>query len=111
MFNGGETDLQAIASSNVNEDAGKLQEGGTAMMTYGDLIQQFDPEGSGCNELGLGCWTYMWFIGDDWIVTRIICRYSTCANKNKDLGTVYQQHCCHLTNKLFQQHVSACKLL
>jgi hypothetical protein len=52
MFNGGETDLQAIASSNVNEEAGKFQEGGTAMMTYGDLIQQFDPEGSGHDELG-----------------------------------------------------------
>ncbi len=47
MFNSGETELQAIASHNRNEDAGKFQEGGTAMMVYGDLIQQFDPEVSG----------------------------------------------------------------
>jgi hypothetical protein len=68
-------------------------------MTYGELIQHFDPEGSGCNELGLGRWTYMRFMGDDRIVTRIICRYSPCTNKNKDLGTVYQHHCRRLINK------------
>jgi hypothetical protein len=100
MFNGGETDMQAIASRNVNEEVGKFQEGGTAMMTYGDLIQQFDSEGSGRTELGLGCWTYMQFIGDDRTVTRIMCGYSPCINKKKDLGTVYQQHCRHLINKL-----------
>jgi hypothetical protein len=43
MFNGGETELRAIASHNRNEEVGKFQEGGTAMMVYGDLIQQFDP--------------------------------------------------------------------
>ncbi len=45
MFNRGETDLQAIALNNAHKEVGKFQEGGTAMMTYGDLIQQFDPEG------------------------------------------------------------------
>jgi hypothetical protein len=44
MFNGGETELWAIASHNRNEELGKFQEGGTAMMVYGDLIQQFDLE-------------------------------------------------------------------
>jgi hypothetical protein len=47
MFNGRETELRAIVSHNRNKDAGKFQEGGTAMMVYGDLIQQFDPEESG----------------------------------------------------------------
>jgi hypothetical protein len=47
MFNGGETELRAIASHNRSEDVGKFQEGGTAMMVYSNLIQQFDPEGSG----------------------------------------------------------------
>jgi hypothetical protein len=63
IFKGGETELQAIASKNVHKEVGKFQEGGTAMMTYGNLIQQFDPEGSGHNNLGLGaldfyevCW-------------------------------------------------------
>ncbi len=39
MFNGGETDLQAIASHNVHETVGKYQEGGTAMISYGNLIR------------------------------------------------------------------------
>ncbi len=47
MFNGGETKLRTIAAHNVNEDTGKFQEGGTAMLVFGDLIEQFDPEGSG----------------------------------------------------------------
>jgi hypothetical protein len=55
MFNGGETELRAIALNNVHKEVGKFQEGGMAMMTYGNLIQQFDPEGSGRDNLGLGC--------------------------------------------------------
>jgi hypothetical protein len=100
MFNGGKTELRAIASHNRNKDAGKFQEGGTAMMVYGNLIQQFDPEKSGRDNLGLGRWAYMKFNGDNNITTQVICRYSPCANKKKDSGTVYQQHCRHLINKL-----------
>jgi hypothetical protein len=100
MFNGGETELRAIASHNRNEDTGKFQEGGTVMMVYGDLIQQFDPEGSGRDDLGLGWWTHMKFSGNDNIITPVICGYSPCANKKKVLVTVYQQHCQHLINKL-----------
>jgi hypothetical protein len=76
MFNGGDTDLRAIASHNVHETAGKYQEVGTAMMSYSNLLQQFDPEGSGRDDLGLGCWMYMRFVGDDRIVTGVICGYS-----------------------------------
>jgi hypothetical protein len=59
MFNGGETELRAIAAHNINEDAGKIQEGGTAMLAFGDLIEQFDPNSSGQDDLGLGRWTFM----------------------------------------------------
>jgi hypothetical protein len=100
MFNGGETELWAIASHNRSEDAGKFQEGGTAMMVYGNLIQQFDPEALGQDDLGLGRWTYMLFCGTNNTVTWVICEYSPCANKKKDSGTVYQQHCRHLINLL-----------
>ena len=71
-----------------------------AMMVYGNLIQQFNPEASGRDDLGLGRWTYMLFRGTNNTVTRVICGYSPCANKKKDSGTVYQQHCRHLINKL-----------
>jgi hypothetical protein len=100
MFNGGETELRAIASHNTNKEARKFQEGGTAMIDYRDLIQQFDPEESGWDDLGLGRWTHMKFKGDDNISTWVICGYSPCANKKKDLGTVYQQHCRHLIKHL-----------
>jgi hypothetical protein len=100
MFNGGETELRAIASHNRNEEVGKFQEGGTAMMVYGDLIQQFDPEVSGQDDLGLGRWMYMLFRGTNNMVTQVICGYSLCANKKKDSGTVYQQHRRHLINML-----------
>jgi len=49
--------------------------------SYGNLLQQFDQEGSGRDELGLGRWTYMRFAGEDRIVTRVICGYSPCANE------------------------------
>ncbi len=100
MFNGGETELRAIAAHNVNKDAGKFQEGGTAMLVFGDLIEQFDPEGSGQDDLGLGQWAFMKFSGGDGVVTQGVCSYSPCSNKKKDSGTVYQQHRWHLINKL-----------
>ncbi len=47
MFNGGETELRATATHNANEEAGKFQEGRMAMLVFGDMIGQFDPEGLG----------------------------------------------------------------
>ncbi len=69
------------------------------MLSYGNLLQQFDQEGSGRDDLGLSRWTHMRFVGEDRIVTRVFCGYSPCANKKKDSGTVYQQHQRHLINK------------
>jgi hypothetical protein len=100
MFNGGETELRAIAAHNINKDAGKFQEGGTAMLAFGDLIEQFDPDSSGQDNLRLGRWTFMKFTGGEGVVTRVICGYWPCSNKKKDSGTVYQQHLRHLINKL-----------
>ena len=97
MFNGGETELGVIVCLDKNKEVKKFQEGGTAMIVYGDLIQQYNPEESGRDDLGLGhCWTHMKFKGDNIIRTWVICGYSPCANKQKDLGMVYQQHCRHL---------------
>jgi hypothetical protein len=84
MFNGGETKLQAVALNNVHEEVGKFQERGMAMMIHGDLIQQFDLEGSGCDNLGLGHLTFMRFVSDDKIATRVFCGYSLCANKKRN---------------------------
>ena len=51
MLNWGETELRAIAAHNASEDAGKFQEDGTAMWVFGDLIEHFDPEGLGQEDL------------------------------------------------------------
>ncbi len=66
---GGETELRAIAAHNTNKDAGKFQEGRMGMWVFGDLIEQFDPEGLGGDDLGLGQWTFMKFTGGDGVVT------------------------------------------
>ena len=92
-------DLRAIASHNVHKSVDKYQEGGTVVLSYEDLQQKFDLEGSGRDDLGLGRWTHMRFVGEDRIVTRIMCGYSPCVNKKKDSGTVYQQHRRHLIKK------------
>jgi hypothetical protein len=42
----------------------------------------------------------MLFRGANNTVTQVVCKYSPCANKKKDSGMVYQQHCRHLINKL-----------
>jgi hypothetical protein len=42
----------------------------------------------------------MKFTGGEGVVTQVICSYSPCSNKKKDLFTVYQQHRRHLINNL-----------
>jgi hypothetical protein len=53
------------------------------MLVFGDLIEQFDPEGSGQDNLGLGRWTFMKFSGGDGVVTQVICGCSLCSNKKR----------------------------
>jgi hypothetical protein len=81
MFNGGETELRAIAAHNINEDAGKFQEGRTAMLAFGDLIEQLDSDSSGRDDLGLGRWTFMKFTGGEGVATQVIRGYLPCSNK------------------------------
>jgi hypothetical protein len=73
MFNKGETELRAIAAHKAHEDPGKFQEGRTAMLVFGDLIEQFDPEGLGQDDLGLGRWAFMKFSGGNGVVSQVIC--------------------------------------
>jgi hypothetical protein len=44
LFRGGEADIQTIAAHNRHEgkEVGRVQEGGTAMLLYGTLIEQMD---------------------------------------------------------------------
>ena len=63
MFNGGETDIKDIGANNANENVGRVQEGVTAMLAFGNLMDQFDGDKLGRDELGLGRWTFMRFAG------------------------------------------------
>ena len=48
MFNDGETEIRSVMGGNVHEKGGsKVQQGGTCMLLYGSLIDQYDFEASG----------------------------------------------------------------
>ena len=92
MFRGGESEIRSVSAHNVHENVGRTQEGGTALLCYGSLIEQYDFEQSGKDDTGLGRWVVMTFRGADGIVTRIVCGYNPCYNNKKQSRTSYQQH-------------------
>jgi len=40
LFRGGEADIRSVAANNVHENVGRVQEGGTALLVFGALIEQ-----------------------------------------------------------------------
>jgi hypothetical protein len=84
---------------------GRVQEGGTAMLLYGTLIEQMDMEESGRDMSGLGRWVYMTFVGEGGLVTKVVCCYNPCYNKNATSRTSYQQHRRYFINK---EHDDTC---
>ena len=92
LFRGGEADIRSVVAHNVHENVSRVQEGGTSMILFGSLIQQFDFEHSGKDDTGLGRWCYMTFCGSEGINTRIVCGYNPCYNNKKESNTSYQQH-------------------
>ena len=81
-----------MVAHNVHKNVGKVQEGGTSMLLFGSLIQQFAVNHSGKDNTGLGRWGYMTFCGSEGIKTRVVCGYNPCYNNKKELNTSYQQH-------------------
>ena len=63
MFKGGEAEIRSVVAHNVHEgkEVGRVQEGGTALLCYGTLIEQYVVEESGKDESGLGRWVVMTF--------------------------------------------------
>ena len=92
MFQGGESEIRSVGAHNVHENIGRTQEGGTALLLYGPLIEQYDFEHSGKEDTGLGRWVVMVFRGSEGIITRIICGYNPCYNNKTGSKTSYQQH-------------------
>jgi hypothetical protein len=107
LFRGGEAEIRSMAVHNKHEgkEVGRVQEGGTAMMLYGPLIEQYDMDQSGRDETGLGRWVFMTFVGEGGLVTRVVCCYNSCYNKNQVSKTSYQQQRRYFINK---EHDDTC---
>ena len=77
MLNGGEIEIRSAMGGNAYEKGGsKVQRGGTGMLLYGNLIDQYDFEASGKNATGLGRWVHMVLQGEDGIKIRFVCGYN-----------------------------------
>lgn len=92
LFRGGETDVRSIVAHNVHENVSQVQEGGTATIVFGPMIQHLRPDGTHKDETGLGRWVVMTLAGHQGFTTRILCGYNPCGNSNLESGTVYAQH-------------------
>ena len=93
MFNGGEAEIRSVVGGNTHEKGGsKVQQGGTGMLLYGGLIDQYDFEASGKDETGLGRWVHMVLQGEDGIRTRFVCGYNPCPSGKRATKSSYQQH-------------------
>ena len=93
MFKGGEAEVRSVAAHNSHEGrvVGRYQEGGTAALVFGPLIEQYDFEASGRDPSGLGGWVVLAFRGSNGIVTKVVCGYCPCKSKQKALRSSYQQ--------------------
>lgn len=97
MFQGGGTEVRAVTGHNVHENIAKVQEGGTALLAYGWILDHLDSGEVQRDELNLGRWVVMTFRGAGDLKTRILCGYNPCYNRSKTPnGTVYQQQARYL---------------
>jgi hypothetical protein len=92
MFNGGEAEIRSLCGHNVHVNIGQTQQGGTAMLLHGSLIDQYDFEESGKDDTGLGRWVVMVFHGVEGIKMRVVCGYNTCIARPTARCSTYQQH-------------------
>ena len=53
-FNGGEAEMQTQTGHNQHKNVGRMQQGGTSLLLYGQLIHQTNSKASGKDAAGLG---------------------------------------------------------
>jgi hypothetical protein len=90
LFRWGEAAVHSIVAHNVHENVGKIQQGGTSLILFGHLTQNFEGNESEKDPMGLGRWTVMTLQGDG-CRTHIVCGYNPCGNNKLNSGTSYQQ--------------------
>ncbi len=81
----------AIAAHNVHEwqQAGRVQEGGTGAVCFGDATGYIQKVGK--DKEGLGRWSWIPFRGSDGHATRLITAYNPCKSGRINSGMSYQQ--------------------
>jgi hypothetical protein len=72
-----------------SKNMGRVQEGGTGAISFGDATGYIRKVGK--DEEGLGCWSWILFGGSNDHKTRLITAYNPCKNKIVHSGTSYQQ--------------------
>jgi hypothetical protein len=83
----------AVAAHNVHKGkhAGRVQEGGTSNICFGDATGYVKKVGR--SDEGLGRWSWILLGVAEGHNTQIITAYNPCKNKNVNSGTSYQQQC------------------
>jgi hypothetical protein len=81
----------AVSAHNVHEGkiAGRVQEGGTGSICFGEATGYIRKTGQDSEGLGRWCWILL--SGTHGHNTRVITAYNPCRNKNVNSGTTYQQ--------------------
>jgi hypothetical protein len=81
----------AVMAHNIHESkhAGRVQEGRTGTICFGDAMGYIRKVGK--DEEELGCWIWILFGGTNNHKTRLITAYNPCKNKIVHSGTSYQQ--------------------
>ncbi len=101
-----------MAANNVHQNIGRVQEGGTGMVAFGESTGYITKTGKDPSGLGRWCWTL--YGGSNGHNTRVVVAYNACKNKKKDSRTTYQQQRQYFItkkndltcpSKLFRQHL------
>ena len=106
MFIGGKYEIRTQTGHNCHENAGRTQHGDTSLLLYGTLIDQYDFEVLQKDDTGLGRWVTMTLRGNDWITTRVVCKYNPCKTPRKAVRSSYQQHRRYNIKKEFKKTCS-----
>jgi hypothetical protein len=107
-----EVTCRAVAANNVYQNVGRVQEGGTGMVAFGESTGFITKTGRDPYGLGRWCWTL--YRGSEGQNTRVVVAYNACKNLKTDSWTTYQQQRQYFItkrkdlscpNKLFRQHI------
>ncbi len=81
----------AVSAHNIHEGkvAGRVQEGGTGTICFGETTGYIKKTGH--DSKGLGRWSWILFSGINGHSTQVIMAYNPCKNTNANSGTTYQQ--------------------